>query len=159
MKKSNKERCRRARAKFRLRYNQMSLDWHYANRDRILKRKRDSYVRKPLPGHSKSIWYSVLINTAARAKRKSLECDLTQEWVLARWTGRCEITGLEFKKGNRRGPSVYSPSIDRIDQSKGYLQSNCRFILFAINAMRGSGGDSDIGIIARAIVASLEGSP
>jgi hypothetical protein len=87
----------------------------------------------------------------SRAKMKSLPFDLTVEWAREKWTGNCEVTGLAFavQKGCQ-GP--WSPSIDKVDPKLGYIQSNCRFVLSAINCMKGNGTYEDVLTIAKAIV-------
>lgn len=86
-----------------------------------------------------------------RAKAAGLEHNLTKEWARARWTGKCELTGAEFKltKGNQ---NAFSPSIDRIDSSKGYTQDNCRIVLWAVNRFKGDESDEIMRQIARLIV-------
>ena len=46
--------------------------------------------------------------------------------------GFCELTGVEFNTRDRR--KFNSPSIDRIDSSRGYTPDNIRIVCFAINA-------------------------
>jgi hypothetical protein len=100
------------------------------------------------------IWYHVYYNTTMRAKRKGIVCDLDLEWAKSTWTGKCSVTGLEFRKGTSRGPAPYSPSIDRIKPELGYLQGNCRWVLFAVNALKSTGTDEDMMKIVDAIRSS-----
>ena len=69
-----------------------------------------------------------------RERKTPVPFDLTIEWALERWTGRCEITGLPFEVRKVGGPNPFSPSIDRIIADKGSTQDNCRFVLFGIPA-------------------------
>lgn len=86
-----------------------------------------------------------------RAKMAGLDFDLTTQWAESRWTGRCEVTGAPFVLGTKKnGP--YSASIDRIDSSKGYTQDNARFVLWAVNRLKGDTGDDVMREIARLIV-------
>lgn len=102
-------------------------------------------------------WKYLLITAAARAARKKVPFALTAEWAAARWTGRCEVTGLEFKIGQRTaGPKFWGPSIDRITPELGYTPDNCRFVLWAINSFKNSGTDEDMIIVARAILDNLK---
>jgi hypothetical protein len=55
----------------------------------------------------------------------------------------------------KRGPSPYSVSIDRIKHHVGYYPHNCRFVLHAVNTMRGSGTDAEMNLIARALINNL----
>lgn len=54
--------------------------------------------------------------------------------------GRCEMTGLPFDFDGKRGGWA-NPSIDRIDQSRGYVYANVRLILFGLNTAIGHWGE------------------
>ncbi len=98
-------------------------------------------------------WRSLLASRQTHAKQKGLPFDLTEEWAIARWTGECEVTGIPFLLGQRgTGPKPYSPSIDKIDPCLGYIQSNCRFVIHAVNALKGTLTDAEMIEIARAII-------
>jgi hypothetical protein len=98
-------------------------------------------------------WRSLLHSAAERAKKKQVPFSLTKEWALENWTGRCAITNIPFGIGLRTsGPKTFSPSIDRIVPSLGYVPENCRFVLWAVNAFKYDGNDEDMIAIARAIV-------
>ena len=90
-----------------------------------------------------------------RERKTPVPFDLTIEWALERWTGRCEITGLPFEVRKVGGPNPFSPSIDRINADNGYTQDNCRFVLFGINALKGNGSDEDVAGIAHALASRL----
>lgn len=77
------------------------------------------------------------------------------EWAEKRWTGKCEITGLPFILSTQRNPYLFSPSLDKIVPSLGYVPDNCRFILHAVNALKGAGTDEQMLEIAKAIVEKL----
>lgn len=103
--------------------------------------------------NDKNKWHNVpkpiqmIRGTKKRAKKKGLEFNLTKEWALANYTGKCEITGIEFTDSeNFRG------SIDRIDNSKGYTQENCRFILKRVNSIKSVNTDADLVKIAERII-------
>lgn len=101
-------------------------------------------------------WKYLLQSRRLDAKNRGLEYTLTNEWAEARWTGKCELTGIPFlKQRTGRGPMPFSPSIDRIDQTKGYTQDNSRFLLWGLNALRGNGTDDDMYVIARALVSTI----
>lgn len=98
-------------------------------------------------------WASLILEAKRRATKKGLAFDLTEEWARSTWTGACSVSGLPFAIGQKgAGPKQMSPSIDRIEPSKGYLQSNCRFVLSAINSLKAEGDDLSMYRIAEAIL-------
>jgi hypothetical protein len=100
-----------------------------------------------------SPWSTLVDSAKARAKDKAIPFDLTKEWAAARWTGRCEITNIPFVIGARGlGPKPLAGTIDRVDPKLGYVQSNCRFILQAVNALKSTMTDAEMIVVARAII-------
>lgn len=97
-------------------------------------------------------WRYVFQSRRLAAKADGIPFELTDEWAKARWTGRCEITGLLFLKNpNGRGPWPFSCTIDKIDAKLGYTQANSRFILSGCNGLKGVGTDVQMYEIAAAI--------
>jgi hypothetical protein len=99
--------------------------------------------------------------TAARdrAKRKKLEFCLTEAMIAPRIIrGVCELTGIAFdlnyKGSSHKNP--YSPSIDRIDSHKGYVLSNVRVVLTAVNIALGEDGEEVMYPILKAMVEAIE---
>lgn len=86
-----------------------------------------------------------------RARKRGLPYDLTKEWVKETWTGFCALTGLPFRLRSTT-ITAYSPSIDRIDNAKGYTRDNCRWVLYGVNALKNVGTDADAFKIAQALV-------
>ena len=144
----------------------------YNSHDEKLEAQRDRYV----PG-SRSDYYLIqkdlvrerrlqpeircrdlLQGSKQRAKERGLQFDLTLDWILERWTGCCELTGLPFRLDVIKR-DLYSPSIDRINSTQGYTQSNCRLVLWAINMFKSNGSDDDIYTIAQALMAQRTGAP
>lgn len=100
-----------------------------------------------------SPWKGLLKNAFERATKKNVAFELTEVWAREAWTGKCALTGIEFGLGQRGwGPKIYSPSIDRIVPALGYIPSNCRFVIWAVNAFKYDGTDEDMYRIAEAIL-------
>lgn len=96
-------------------------------------------------------WRYVLMTAKSRSKVENIPYNLDKEWAVARWTGSCELCRLPFVIAKRlRHP--LSPSIDKIDPTKGYTKDNCRFVAWAINAFKGTGTDEEMLTIARALI-------
>lgn len=122
----------------------------WQNAHRVREKQRYQVTRAWLP------WLNALRGSKQRAKRENIPFTLTKEWATERWTGKCEVTGIEFILSARNSPYLFSPSIDRIIPANGYTSSNARFVLHAVNALKGAGTDEDMLRIARAIVCNLE---
>ena len=82
-----------------------------------------------------------------RAQEKGLAFDLTIEWMMGKLKeGKCEVTGFEFEitpfidkssvQLDYLKLSYTSPSVDKIDASKGYTKDNCRLVLLAYNHLK-----------------------
>ena len=124
--------------------------WADANPERVkaryrIYRNRDADIRP---------WRYLLRSAKMRAVEKNLSFNLTEDWAKARWTGCCEITGIPFRVNAVSGPLPFSASVDRKEAAIGYVQNNCRFVLWGCNAIKGVGTDEDMYEIARAIVKS-----
>ena len=90
-------------------------------------------------------FHSLYSRTKSRAKRKSWEFDLTLEWLKEKYNKRiCEATGIPFSLEKIENPNdsealikrPFAPSIDRIDSTKGYTQSNCQLVTWQYNQMK-----------------------
>jgi len=78
----------------------------------------------------------LLGSAKSRAKAKKLEISITKEWILKKLEfGVCELSGLpfDFSPTGKTNRNPFSPSIDRIDSNKGYIQDNCRLIILSMN--------------------------
>lgn len=128
--------------------NPRRLAHHYANQEHANQKRKINLrkSRKELP------WKYMLKSAADRAKQKGVPFFLTEEWAANRWTGHCELTGIQFAApGVGQGPKMFSPSLDRIVPSIGYTPENCRFVLWGVNALKGTGTDADMMLIAKAL--------
>lgn len=101
-----------------------------------------------------------LLNNAKHvAKVRNLELDLTRQWVVERiLNGKCEVTGIDFQfnapcPGHRT--NSFAPSIDRINQTGGYTQQNCRVVVWIYNRARGAFPDADFNLMIQALSASV----
>ena len=113
------------------------------NREHFRQYYRDRNAKYP--------WYILIAKAKYRCKQIGMEYGLSKEWAIATWTGKCAVTGLELAVGLGR-TSIMSPSLDRIDSSKGYTQKNCRFVCWGINRFKGEDSDEDMFRLARAML-------
>lgn len=71
-----------------------------------------------------------------RAMMKGREFSLTSDWLndrLHQSADRCEVTALPFDYGKLDEKNPNAPSIDRIDNSIGYVPENVRIVLHSLN--------------------------
>lgn len=83
----------------------------------------------------------------SRASTKSIEYTLTrrQELSVAREAqNRCSVTGHPFDLTAARGRSPFTPSLDRIDSSRGYLPGNVRLVVSIANLAMSTWGEEPL---------------
>lgn len=102
-----------------------------------------------------------------RSWQKKRDFDLTKEWIKKKIDkGICERTGIEFvfiamfqtindkympmKMTRKAHP--FTPSIDRIDNRRGYTKDNCQMVVWAYNRAKGADTDDDLYKLAKAII-------
>lgn len=77
-----------------------------------------------------------------RDTKRGKTIEISQEWAISqiqKQAYRCAVTGLPFATPNpnrttRLNP--FTPSLDRIDNAKGYTPENVRIVIAAFNLMR-----------------------
>lgn len=99
-----------------------------------------------------------------RAKRKHLEFNIDNEYVRSLVVNDCPILGIPLDwsvwKGNRQGGTDHSPSLDRIDPTKGYVKGNVWIISYRANTIKNNATHEELKLVAKAVgkrlVESLE---
>ncbi len=102
----------------------------------------------------KNPWHDLFRAARYRSKKSGLDFNLTRDWCRESWTGVCSLTGIPFDTGPKvgRGMRWNSPSLDRIDPTKGYTIGNVRWIIWSLNAMKGLADDATIMRVARSLL-------
>ena len=96
-------------------------------------------------------------NCKKRAKKHQWDFDLTKEWIKEKIdNGRCELSGEKFNCdvgifNTHFNP--FTPSVDRINSSKGYTKDNCRVVIAAVNMGIGEWGLDQYISIAKKVIA------
>lgn len=78
--------------------------------------------------------YQILHQARSRAKKRGLSFDLTEEDVTI--PDICPVFGITLRRNKGRGFHPDSPSLDRIDNSKGYTKDNVRVISNRANLLK-----------------------
>lgn len=98
------------------------------------------------------------IKAALKRDRKlGRKADIDLDWALKQIAAQnhaCALTGISFQYQGTRNKRVspFSPSVDRIDNSKGYEKSNVRIVIAALNLMRLDWGDDVFDMVAMAYI-------
>lgn len=94
--------------------------------------------------YGKSVGFGYYTNsTRKRAKRQDLEFNLTPEYLKELYenqNGLCAITGIQIilNSNTRLEKDLSLASVDRIDNSLGYVKGNIHFTCLGFNYMRNS---------------------
>lgn len=106
--------------------------------------------------HTPFRWY--VLRSQYRDKKKKYGCDLTVEYVKQLWekqSGICPFTGWRLiLPHNSDGWLEYNPfnaSLDRIDNTKGYIEGNVRFISVMANLARQTFTDEQLITFCKAV--------
>ena len=94
-----------------------------------------------------------------RAAKQNLPFNLSIEWVRERISnGICEVTKLplilvnQHTYNTQNNMQPFSPSIDRIVPSLGYIESNCRLVCSIFNLCKHHWTDDDVKKFAQAYI-------
>ena len=111
------------------------------HKSRLRKRYREKKIKEP--------WLMMYKGIKYRAKQKSLDFDLTPEYIKSIWTDTCPILGIPlypavFESGGTRHtckakPQTNSPTMDRIDSDKGYIKGNVCIMSYRANMIKNCG--------------------
>lgn len=97
-----------------------------------------------------------LSNIRASAKNRDLECTIITEqiWNLFLQQNRkCALTGLDLVLPNKTNQLPgYKASLDRIDNNKGYIISNVRWVWVRANFARQNMSDEEFFLMSKLIV-------
>ena len=106
----------------------------------------------------RSVAAKMVRNAKVRASKRGLPLELATEHVyqlLRAQKLRCAVSGLPFdlsanlERTYARNP--FGPSIDRIDNRKGYTTGNVRLVLVACNFALNEWGEENFRMIAKAV--------
>ena len=98
-----------------------------SERDKYLHQKRDEFLRNYIK--------QILHRTKLRAKKRNLDFNIDESDIII--PSKCPILEVPLVIGTK-GSYEYSPSIDRIDNNKGYIKGNIQIISKKANSMKNS---------------------
>lgn len=122
--------------------------WKEANIDRVkatAKAYRDStseIAKNYRDSHKDKLYF---LSLKSRAVKKGLEFSLVEEDVLG--VTVCPVFGFPLVRSSN-GPSYDSPSVDRIDNTKGYVKGNIQIMSYLANSMKRDATDEQLILFA-----------
>lgn len=130
----------------------------YVREKRVERRlKKQRYLETP---HGCSL--RLLNSCRLSSKKNSYAFDLDYEWVMKRiLTGKCSITGIDFDYSNASYSvtAPFKPSIDRIDNTKGYTKDNCQVVCYIYNRAKGDYRTEDLERMIQSYIKNKEKLP
>lgn len=120
-------------------------------------RNKAKQSRRLIAYYTKYYAKRLIVTSKQSAKTKGFQHNLTEAHLNSQLaTGRCQVTGLPISSnigtGQKRG--AYSPSLERIDNSVGYADSNVRIVSWGYNVAKNKFSDRDLNNLAIALTAS-----
>lgn len=95
-----------------------------------------------------------LIGAKSRAKKKNIEFDICKKDI--EWVTVCPVFGVPLEYGTGFGPKPFSPSLDRIDSSKGYIKGNVQILSNKANIMKHNASKEELISFAKWILKTYE---
>lgn len=103
------------------------------NWNNVTPEKRKEYAERHQRLHPEKV---MLKTVKHRAKKRGMDFDLEHKDIVI--PSHCPILGIELKAsiGEGNGGKPCSPSIDRIDNNKGYVKGNIQVVSNLANSMK-----------------------
>ena len=123
----------------------MGKKWYQKNKEKVKQNNHQRYLENPAERKLYSKKWRIanpskklLQGAAERAKKNNIEINITIEDIVI--PEICPVLGipLQINSGGKRAASG-SPSLDRIDSSKGYVKGNVQVISHRANAIKNDG--------------------
>jgi len=137
-----KEYKKRYREKNKEKINKWANDWYAKNKEKV-KLKSIEYNLK-YPGKiaqrrrdwaDNNVEKRLLRSAKGRSKREGIYLKLQPEDIKV--SVNCPILGIKLKTNNRHLPKYNSPSLDRINNNRGYTKNNVQVVSYQANTMKG----------------------
>lgn len=109
-----------------------------SEKDKHYYTKNKDQIKNKAMGYRNSNCFKVRIaNYNKSARRKGLEFNLTEEYLESIKVTHCPVFGWELKWDNTgTGQEYNSASLDRIDNSKGYIEGNVQWLSWRANKLK-----------------------
>lgn len=150
--------------------NAVKHEYYLNNKDKIKAKTKNWYssnkekrklVSKDYLNTPKGRIVKLLRAAKTRAKQYNHEFSINTNYLLKLWenqNGKCSLTGFAFEFINSTNFTInpFSPSIDRINSSKGYVPGNVRFVCTAVNFALNEFGEEIFKKICEAYISNIK---
>ena len=131
--------------------------WYKENKERILKARKENYYIDQEETLQKKTKYNlqnpervILHRVRCRAKKHNVPFELELKDIVI--PTHCSILGIpiivEKRTHGKKGPKASSPSVDRIDNTKGYVRGNIQIISNKANIMKHNASPEELVLFA-----------
>lgn len=139
------ERQRAVKKAWRDRNKDYNQQYYLNNKEKVKEQLRQKYqdIKNEEP------WRLAVRRARNRAREKGLEFDIDDGYIKSIWREDCPVLGIplyaaNFRSGMKRGqakarPQDNSPTLDRIDSSKGYVKGNIIVMSYRANMIKNCG--------------------
>lgn len=131
------------------RQRKLGRDYFYCSLQCVGKRHNDHLRSNRIRCTEKQKPFRIYFtNAKKRAKTKNMDFDIDIPYLEKLWisqNGLCKVTNLKLEHNIRNtNKTPYQASLDRIDNSKGYIKGNVRFTCLIFNYARNGFTDEDV---------------
>lgn len=141
------------------RHSQASINYQRAYRKTKKYRDFEIPYRNAYNRSFAGLATKMLTSAKGRAKKRGLIFTITREWVIEHLMPmKCEATGspLTLETDNTVQHTAFKPSIDRIDNCKGYTTDNSRIVCVIFNKAKSDYTDENVFTMAQNMVEWLK---
>ena len=117
-------------------------NWYEKNKERVKDKLKEFNLKYPgRISENRKKWADnnvekrLLKGAKGRSKRDGIYFKLESEDIVE--PVKCPILGIKLKTNNRQVPKYNSPSLDRINNNRGYTKNNIQVISYRANTMKG----------------------
>jgi hypothetical protein len=134
--------------------------YYQVNKDRAKDQLQQNYRQTK----ENAPWVIMARTAKTRAKERNLEYKLDAEYLKSIWTDICPVLGIPIKaavyesgtsRTHKSKPQDQSPTLDRIDSTKGYVKGNVAVMSYRANMIKNCGTAEEHRLIADFIDRSI----
>jgi hypothetical protein len=129
------------------------------DKEKKFKRRIKWALKDPIRYRASTLYHSA----KKRAKSKNIPFDITLDCVHEKLKhGYCEVTNIPFvikeytKEGHKEIVHAHSPSLDKIDSTRGYTKDNVQIVIDQYNKMKGDRDLETTIFLARKLIEAYE---